>query len=164
MKSGFDKLMGNIQGLSDLLNIDIPFQIEEKVTRLDAKKAPRESTSKMVISEHPFQDDVELIFYRELPDLSGEIQEGEVNQQVKDESILKKKEENLRKDFEQFGIILFDCMTKELADKAAIQFCKINSKGNRKRLGKVLFNIPRTALPLIPFYARIAASINKYFK
>ncbi|XP_067001076.2 regulator of nonsense transcripts 2 [Anabrus simplex] len=51
-----------------------------------------------------------------------------------------------------------NCITKELIDKAAVEFVtSLNTKQNRRKLVKVLFTVPRIRLDLLPFYARFVA-------
>ncbi|ELR24703.1 MIF4G domain containing protein [Acanthamoeba castellanii str. Neff] len=57
-----------------------------------------------------------------------------------------------------------NCVNRDLIDKAAIDFCYINTKGNRKKLIKTLFNAPRTQLALLPYYARLVATLNQCMK
>lgn len=49
-------------------------------------------------------------------------------------------------------------------DERATDFLKQNNypnyKAGRKKMAKVLFDIPRNSLALIPFYARFTAIIN----
>ena len=54
-----------------------------------------------------------------------------------------------------------NCVNRELIDKAAKEFCMtLNSKTNRKRLIAALFQVQRTRLDLLPFYARFVATLN----
>lgn len=41
-----------------------------------------------------------------------------------------------------------------------MEFCRINNKGNRKRLALALFKVPRTRLDLLPYYARLVATLD----
>lgn len=53
------------------------------------------------------------------------------------------------------------CVNRELIDKAAQEFCmNLNTKGNRKKLAKALFSVQRTRYDLLPFYARLTATLN----
>ncbi|CAF0868258.1 unnamed protein product [Didymodactylos carnosus] len=53
------------------------------------------------------------------------------------------------------------CVNRELMDKAARDFgTNLNTKQNRKRLIKALFQVQRTRLDLLPFYGRLIASLN----
>ncbi|KAI9597993.1 armadillo-type protein [Syncephalis fuscata] len=51
---------------------------------------------------------------------------------------------------------------RELIDRAAIDFCFLNTKGSRKRLAQALYNVPRTRLDLLPYYARLVATLHPY--
>ena len=54
-----------------------------------------------------------------------------------------------------------NCVNRELIDKAAKDFCmNLNTKNNRKRLVSALFQVHRTRLDLLPFYARLVAILN----
>ena len=51
---------------------------------------------------------------------------------------------------------------KEMVDQAAIDFCFLNSKASRNRLGKALQDIPKGRSDLLPFYSRLIATLGKY--
>jgi regulator of nonsense transcripts 2 len=51
-------------------------------------------------------------------------------------------------------------VNRALIDKLAMDFCQINNKGNRRRLMAALFKVPRSRLDLLPFYARLVATLN----
>ncbi|XP_022098777.1 regulator of nonsense transcripts 2-like [Acanthaster planci] len=52
------------------------------------------------------------------------------------------------------------CVNRDFIDKAAIEFCMdLNTKINRRKLIKTLFNVPRTRLDLLPFYSRLVATL-----
>jgi regulator of nonsense transcripts 2 len=54
-----------------------------------------------------------------------------------------------------------NCVNRELIDKAAKDFCmNMNTKLNRKRLVGALFQVQRTRLDLLPFYARLVAILH----
>jgi regulator of nonsense transcripts 2 len=56
---------------------------------------------------------------------------------------------------------LANCSSRETIDKAAKEFClNLNTKANRKRLTSTLFQVQRTRLDLLPFYARLAAILT----
>ncbi|ORX73843.1 ARM repeat-containing protein, partial [Linderina pennispora] len=50
--------------------------------------------------------------------------------------------------------------SKERVDQMAVNFCYVNSKGNRVRLIRALADVPRKQLFLIPYYARIMATLQ----
>lgn len=45
-----------------------------------------------------------------------------------------------------------------------MEFCYLNSKSNRKRLVRALFNVPRTSLELLPYYSRMVATLSTCMK
>lgn len=47
---------------------------------------------------------------------------------------------------------------------AQVEVCYLNSKGTRKKLVRALFAVPRTALELVPYYARLAAILASVMK
>lgn len=51
---------------------------------------------------------------------------------------------------------------RDLIDQAAFDFCFLNSKASRNRLLKVLQEVPRGRQDLLPYYARLIATLNKY--
>ncbi|XP_064473011.1 regulator of nonsense transcripts 2-like isoform X2 [Ornithodoros turicata] len=62
---------------------------------------------------------------------------------------------------DSFLTSLLHCVNREMVDQAAIQFCmNLNTKPNRIKLVRALFLVPRTRLDLLPFYARLVATLN----
>lgn len=58
---------------------------------------------------------------------------------------------------------LSSCVNRDMIDNAAIDFmCFFNTKFGRRKLIKTLFNVQRTRLDLLPFFARLTATINPY--
>ncbi|XP_015207794.1 regulator of nonsense transcripts 2 isoform X1 [Lepisosteus oculatus] len=54
-----------------------------------------------------------------------------------------------------------NCVNRDLIDKAAMDFCmNMNTKSNRKKLVRALFTVPRQRLDLLPFYARLVATLH----
>ncbi|KAG0129632.1 nonsense-mediated mRNA decay 2 protein [Tuber indicum] len=51
---------------------------------------------------------------------------------------------------------------RDLIDQAAFEFCFLNSKASRNRLLKVLQEVPRGRQDLLPYYARLIATLSKY--
>ncbi|KAM3184599.1 hypothetical protein ACTXT7_008036 [Hymenolepis weldensis] len=53
-----------------------------------------------------------------------------------------------------------NCINRDLIDKAACEFVTVlNKKGNRRRLLNVLASVPRNRSDLLPFYARLVATL-----
>ena len=55
-----------------------------------------------------------------------------------------------------------DMTNRAMIDSAAVDFAFISGKPARRRLVKHLASIPRSRLDLIPYYARLVATLNKY--
>jgi regulator of nonsense transcripts 2 len=58
-----------------------------------------------------------------------------------------------------------ECNRREAVDEIAEKFCTNHcaSKNSRKRLSKALFLVPRTRLDLLPYYARLAAIVDRVY-
>ncbi|KAJ3066697.1 hypothetical protein HDU98_010017 [Podochytrium sp. JEL0797] len=55
-----------------------------------------------------------------------------------------------------------NALSSEAIDKLAVEFCYVNTKGSRKRLIKALFEVPRQRLDILPYYARLIATLNPF--
>ncbi|KAJ6432783.1 hypothetical protein OIU84_019923 [Salix udensis] len=62
------------------------------------------------------------------------------------------------------GSRLPGCVSRDLIDQLTVEFCYLNSKSNRKRLVRALFNVPRTSLELLPYYSRMVATLSTCMK
>ncbi|CAL5380510.1 unnamed protein product [Camellia sinensis] len=56
------------------------------------------------------------------------------------------------------------CVSRDLIDQLTVEFCYLNSKSNRKKLVKALFNVPRTSLELLPYYSHMVATLSTCMK
>lgn len=64
---------------------------------------------------------------------------------------------------DQYFIKLSNCVNRDMIDNAAADFIRFfNTKFGRKKLVKTLFNVQRTRLDLLPFFARLTATIYRY--
>jgi len=52
---------------------------------------------------------------------------------------------------------------RDMIDSVAVEFCYLNSKSARKKLIKSLISVPRSRVDLLPYYARLIATLNPYF-
>lgn len=53
------------------------------------------------------------------------------------------------------------CMSKQMVDEMATEFCmNFNSKPNRKKLVQALFSVSKNRMDLIGYYARLVATLN----
>jgi regulator of nonsense transcripts 2 len=55
-----------------------------------------------------------------------------------------------------------ELMSKEAVDQIAIDFCFLNSKASRNRLIKALTEVPKGRGILLPFWARLVATLGQY--
>ncbi|GKV52114.1 hypothetical protein SLEP1_g58709 [Rubroshorea leprosula] len=55
-------------------------------------------------------------------------------------------------------------VSRDLIDQLTVEFCYLNSKSNRKRLVRALFNVPRTSLELLPYYSRMVSTLSTCMK
>ncbi|XP_062219731.1 LOW QUALITY PROTEIN: regulator of nonsense transcripts UPF2-like [Phragmites australis] len=56
------------------------------------------------------------------------------------------------------------CVSRDLIDQLTVEFCYLNSKANRKKLVRALFNVPRTSLELLPYNSRLVATLSTCMK
>ncbi|XP_072958211.1 regulator of nonsense transcripts UPF2 isoform X1 [Typha angustifolia] len=56
------------------------------------------------------------------------------------------------------------CVSRDLIDQLTVEFCYLNTKANRKKLVRALFNVPRTSLELLPYYSRMVATLSTCMK
>ncbi|KAL6185650.1 hypothetical protein ACLB2K_041780 [Fragaria x ananassa] len=56
------------------------------------------------------------------------------------------------------------CVSRDLIDQLTVEFCYLNSKTNRKKLVRAVFNVPRTSLELLPYYSRMVATLSTCMK
>ncbi|AQK72843.1 Regulator of nonsense transcripts UPF2 [Zea mays] len=56
------------------------------------------------------------------------------------------------------------CVSRDLIDQLTVEFCYLNSKANRKKLARALFNVNRTSLELLPYYSRLVATLSTCMK
>ena len=50
----------------------------------------------------------------------------------------------------------------EMVDEVAVEFCRLNSKASRNRMIKSIRVIPKNRLDLIPYFARLIATLARY--
>ena len=55
-----------------------------------------------------------------------------------------------------------ELQTKDMVDQVALDFCFVNSKASRNRLIKAIQEIPKGRIDLLPWYARLAATLGQY--
>lgn len=57
-----------------------------------------------------------------------------------------------------------DLATKDTVDQTAIDFCFLNSKASRNRLIKALTDVPKGRSDLLPFWARLVATLGQHMQ
>ncbi|MQL74633.1 hypothetical protein Taro_007011 [Colocasia esculenta] len=95
-------------------------------------------------------------------------------EKIKDSDREKSKEKDAEKKCESKGLDgtsldallqrLPGCVSRDLIDQLTVEFCYLNSKSNRKKLTRALFNVPRTSLELLPYYSRMVATLATCMK
>ncbi|XP_050522449.1 regulator of nonsense transcripts 2 [Daktulosphaira vitifoliae] len=181
MNVTYQKLYNSVMTFSDILNEPPIILKEEKKSsstedltdsELDIiGTAPAELTSL-------WEDEETQKFYEEFPNLSNyipdkgkkpdETEENESEQctkksiiDIKDASDVEMSNIGTKVIFESFVEQLPKCVNREMIDNLAIEFLiYLNTKNNRKKLVKVIFNVPRTRVDLLPFYTRLVAILN----
>uniref|UniRef100_A0A6B2KWV6 MIF4G domain-containing protein n=1 Tax=Arcella intermedia TaxID=1963864 RepID=A0A6B2KWV6_9EUKA len=138
-----------------------------------------------------FYEDLEDLSLRVLPALLGLSGKNAEEAKKEEEEKEKKEEEEEKKEGEKEKAILNDdddkdadepkevtqqdrlgdllqrletCINRDKIDQAAIDFCYVNSKGNRKKLVNFLFGVSRNKLEILPYYSRLVATLNRYLK
>ncbi|OVA18186.1 MIF4G-like [Macleaya cordata] len=161
-------------------------EAEPKITEQSAKaqEQPTESASEPDQSHPAVQDAMEGCTDSEAlqegkPDEKGKEKEDRDKEKTKD----LEKEKGKEKDVERKGDSekeklkgvegtnldallqrLPGCVSRDLIDQLTVEFCYLNSKSNRKRLVRALFNVPRTSLELLPYYSRMVATLATCMK
>eukprot|EP00727_Mastigamoeba_balamuthi_P011186 m51a1_g6690 putative regulator of nonsense transcripts 2 isoform 1 (1041) ;mRNA; f:59987-65738 len=57
-----------------------------------------------------------------------------------------------------------ECLSRDLIDSAAVDWCYLNTRPNRKKLLRALFAAPRTMLGVLPYYCRLVAALTPVCK
>uniref|UniRef100_A0A1J3JRJ2 Regulator of nonsense transcripts UPF2 n=1 Tax=Noccaea caerulescens TaxID=107243 RepID=A0A1J3JRJ2_NOCCA len=149
-----------------------------------AKDKLSESTSEAVESQQTTEDTTEV------PADSGSTADGSNIEQPKEkEEVYKEKAKDAKKEkgkekdsdrkvdhekekgksldvanFERLLQRLPGCVSRDLIDQLTVDYCYLNSKTNRKKLVKALFNVPRTSLELLAYYSRMVATLATCMK
>ncbi len=171
MRTTFDKNWNVLVQLADVLDSTIPQQVEDRVSLVTVKEQPKTDEVTIATDEKDlFDDEFQRSFYRDLVVLKVEHKatakpEGPEKPPAPEETpVMKDKTEEWRPELEDILKKMPTCTTKEAVDELAKEFCKVSNKRTRKVLVKTMFNIQRTALPLIPLYARMAATLSRVYR
>jgi len=162
MRTTFDKNLNALTQLADTLDCEIPQQIEEKVTLVNqAASKPKQEETPANIEKSLFDDELQRAFYRDLIELKIDPKVEKDKEEKEPDSIPAPEKDPWKQELDEILKKMPNLVTKDQVDEIAREFVKISNKKTRKILVKAMFNVPRTALPLIPLYARLAATLNK---
>lgn len=137
-----------------------------------------------------WEDDEERRFYENLVDLKGKVpgillEDGKKKKSENDEQVGKKAEATDAQDTPKPPEVTDDQSTaianktigaqvdalltrlpeltnKDTVDETAIDFCFLNSKASRNRLIKALTEVPKGRTDLLPYWARLIATLGRY--
>eukprot|EP01125_Pyxidicula_operculata_P019478 TRINITY_DN7077_c0_g3_i5.p1 TRINITY_DN7077_c0_g3~~TRINITY_DN7077_c0_g3_i5.p1 ORF type:complete len:1281 (+),score=421.17 TRINITY_DN7077_c0_g3_i5:575-3844(+) len=186
----YEKVLNNVTALADYLQCDMPeLPEQEKTTRMVVSFGNDLPKTTQPVKESPLWDDEGMRqFYEDLVDLSTRVPPvllGISNDDKKEEEEQEKKKTKIDerpipgapvdddKDDNEYPqqdrlselfTRLESCMNIDKIDSAAVDFCYFNNKGNRKKLVNFLFGVPRTKLEILPYYARLIATLNLHMK
>mmetsp|Transcript_7552 Transcript_7552/g.26578 ORF Transcript_7552/g.26578 Transcript_7552/m.26578 type:complete len:1015 (+) Transcript_7552:277-3321(+) len=168
IKRSFEQLHYNSACLAEALGYEMPVLTRQTKSKLDTESTPSHTptqTSPADEREPLWEDDDTRIFYENLVDLRTTVpkvllQEKAVEDVPRNQSGEDDGESNRTSDsFKHMLRRLSICTSRELADAFATDFCYSNSSLNRQHLLRALL-IPTTQdLSLIPYFARIAATL-----
>ena len=117
-----------------------------KDSKIASSEAPKEDTNEDLEGEEIIPDDNEEV----APPVLEEDEDMESGANMSAKMI-----------FDAFLANLPNCVNREMIDSAATEFCmQFNTKNNRKKLVKCLYSVHRNRQDLLPFYARLVATLN----
>ncbi|OLL23569.1 Regulator of nonsense transcripts 2 [Neolecta irregularis DAH-3] len=178
-----EKMVSSAQTLADMLELKMPDLTEAEKAhgdstgiRLGGGLVREESTSGGI-----WEDDDQRRFYTDLVDISvriphiyfekkGEVEKPVAEVNLEDEGLSDDDEEAEKEDetehtnrsggaqVDSLLLRLGECSNRELIDQICLDFCYLNSKASRNRLVKA--KIPRGRIDLLPYYARMAATLK----
>ncbi|KAF2581924.1 hypothetical protein F2Q68_00001683 [Brassica cretica] len=178
--------------MDDLRSVNLSKFVSEAVTAIceaklkssDIQAAVQESSSEVVESQQTAEDTTEFpadsgnmadVSITEQPkekdDVDKEKAKGAKKEKGKEKDSDKKLENEKEKgksldvaNFERLLQRLPGCVSRDLIDQLTVEYCYLNSKTNRKKLVKALFNVPRTSLELLAYYSRMIATLATCMK
>uniref|UniRef100_A0A8C0JZC2 Regulator of nonsense transcripts 2 n=1 Tax=Canis lupus dingo TaxID=286419 RepID=A0A8C0JZC2_CANLU len=184
----YQKLLANSQSLADLLDENMPDLPQDKPTPEEHGPGIDIFTpgkpGEYDLEGGIWEDEDARNFYENLIDLKAFVpailfKDNEKSCQNKDSNKDDSKESEYRQEITEqedeeastgshlklivdaFLQQLPNCVNRDLIDKAAMDFCmNMNTKANRKKLVRALFIVPRQRLDLLPFYARLVATLH----
>ena len=138
--------------------VKVDAKVVEKEDNMDDKQKDKMDDKQKDKMDDKLEDKMD----DKLEDKMDEKQEDKIDdKQIETKS--KKEEEKRNTPLEEFLNNLPNLLSRELVDKAAVEFCYLNTKSARKRLVKALLTIPKNRLEVIPYYGRLIATLQKCF-
>ena len=187
LESDHEFLKTNLEVIAISLKKEIPVFQEEEIDQTPGISFSGDHNVEIPLSPM-FDNEEERIFYEEVIDLISLIpglsrtksskvieqtedsfKESLEDSEVNEENILsyileKESSEDLNSNrnaaLEALMQALPDMMSKELVDKAAVDFCFFNNKGSRKRLIAELLSVSRFRSDILPYYCRLIATFH----
>ncbi|OXB57902.1 hypothetical protein ASZ78_006247 [Callipepla squamata] len=175
----YQKLLANSQSLADILDENMPDLPQDKPTPEEHGPGIDIFTpgkpGEYDLEGGIWEDEDARNFYENLIDLKAFVpailfKDNEKCSQSKDSSKDEPREQedeeastgsHLKLIVDAFLQQLPNCVNRDLIDKAAMDFCmNMNTKANRRKLVRALFIVPRQRLDLLPFYARLVATLH----
>ena len=182
LRSEFQRLLDLVGAMADVLDVDVPeYKIEEdksKQTQMVISKknagvygglssaGPAGKDVKNAFA--PYSDELEHQFYAQLPDLKrfAEAESEAVYLGEGDEEELAARSAKAEQELEDLGKNLTKSQSLYQIDQRAEECIKrfrgAHYRAARKRIAKVLFNVPRHQHQILPFYSRFATIVNTY--
>ncbi|KAF8397616.1 hypothetical protein HHK36_016536 [Tetracentron sinense] len=184
LRKSFDQLFRGVSSLAEALDMQPPVMPEDghttRVTTGEETSSPAAGKESSVL-EPVWDDEDTRAFYECLPDLRAFVPAvllGEAEPKMNEQSAKAQElptESTSEPDQGHMAAQdaterLPGCVSRDLIDQltvniaALVEFCYLNSKSNRKRLVRALFNVPRTSLELLAYYSRMVATLSTCMK
>jgi hypothetical protein len=148
-RKSYEKLLNTTTTFSELVGKDLPELVEEHhTTRIASVTVDVGGVSKLdkdkeanALESSIWDDEDTKSFYENLPDLRILVPAVLLGGEEKKAANANGSVGGITLD--QLLGRLSNCVNRDLIDQAALDFCYVNSKSNRKKLVKVLFGVPR---------------------
>ncbi|PWZ27574.1 Regulator of nonsense transcripts UPF2 [Zea mays] len=170
LRKSFDQLLRGVSSLAESLDMQPPVMPDDgNTTRVTTGTDALPSSGKESSALEPIWDDEDTkAFYESLPDLRafvpavllGEVEPKSNEQHVKGREL--SGESTSEQETELHDNVPTSATERQLEVK--VEFCYLNSKANRKKLVRALFNVNRTSLELLPYYSRLVATLSTCMK
>ncbi|ODN04067.1 Regulator of nonsense transcripts 2 [Orchesella cincta] len=151
-----------------------PVVYRDNILQMQEKTKKMEEQEKLVdefdadLEQAELQEDKEAVEEEEFPaDIEGDLPPSMRIDNEEEKEITETKETNAppqRQAFLNYLDNLQNCVSKNMIDKAAIEFAEnFNNKRHRRELVRRLFLVPRQRVDLVPLYSRLVAILSRVF-